>query len=287
MAAIKITTCPLCKTVNNVDETVVVSYEKPDQYEIAVGVTEEEYWRKWVRCKYCSLIFSIYSRRVDAFDLLYEDLYRKPGAVPWRKLSVESTFDLVLALPPEKSETMHRVTYIKNKIEVLKKVNLFPHIKEHRLLDVGGATGSFAHSFLDHEWKSYVMDPSPDGVFIEKYGVQYKEGYFTSDSYYFKFDLISLVFVLEHVLEPADLLTEIRKSLPSHGLLYIEVPDEIAFEKVAQEDDIFNSCHLFMFGPRSIHLLLSQLGFELMSLDRTRTVRGHFALICLARPKIS
>lgn len=86
-------------------------------------------------------------------------------------------------------------------------------------------------------------------------------------------------------MEPSLLLREIKKSLLPDGLIYIEVPDEIAFYKITPSDDIFNSCHLYMFNPSSLEMLLSQNNFEIMSLDRTKTVRGHFALTCLAKPR--
>lgn len=281
------TTCPLCSCVLNVKESIVVSYEKPDQYELAVGIQEDSYFRKWVKCSSCSLNFSIYSRPKDSFDYLYEELYRKVGAVPWRKLSVEQTFEVVLGLPPEKSETTHRVNYIKNKITSLIEADLYPKRANYKLLDIGGATGNFAYAFKNEEWESHVIDPDIAGKFIEKYSVQFRQGWFSSNSYNYKFDLISLIFVLEHVVDPASLLIEIRKSLLPECLVYIEVPDEIAFEKIPSNDDIFNSCHLFMFNPSSLELLLSKNGFELMSLDRTRTTRGHYALSCLARPKLT
>ncbi len=150
---------------------------------------------------------------------------------------------------------------------------------------LGGATGTFAFAFKDEKWESAIIDPDESGGFIQNYNIEFKQGWFTSKSFDFKFDLISLVFVLEHVREPSLLLEEIRKSLPSHGLVYIEVPDEMAFYKISPSDDIFNSCHLFMFNPSSLELLLSQNNFEIMSLDRTRTSRGHFVLTCLAKPK--
>ena len=279
--------CLLCNSEFTVKENTVVSYQKPDQYEIAVGINEDRYYRKWVKCSSCSLNFSIYSRPSNAFDYLYENLYRKVGAVPWRKLTTEQTFELVKNLPSEKSETIYRVNFIKNKISNLTESDLYPAKSRYKLLDIGGATGTFAYAFKDEQWESTIIDPDDAGKFIQNYNVEFKQGWFTSKSFNFKFDLISIVFVLEHVVEPSLLLGEIDKSILPDGLVYIEVPDEVAFFKLDPSDDIFNSCHLFMFNPSSLERLLSQNNFEIMSLDRTRTVRGHFALTCLAKPRLA
>jgi len=276
--------CPLCNEKFIVKENTLASYAGPDQYEIAVGIKEDFYYRKWVKCNSCTLNFSIYSRPKKAFDYLYEELYRKVGAVPWRTLSTEQTFELVAKLPPEKSETIYRVNFIKYKISNLIKSDLYPEKSKYKLLDIGGATGTFAFAFKDEKWQSTIIDPDEAGRFIQKYNVAFKKGWFTSKTFDFKFDLISLIFVLEHVLEPSLLLEEIRKSLLPDGLIYIEVPDELAFYKVSPEDDIFNSCHLFMFNPSSLEMLLRRNNFEIMTMDRTKTHRGHYALTCLAKP---
>ncbi len=136
-------TCPLCCSEFSITENTIASYEKPDQYEMAVGIEENLYYRKWVKCYSCSLTFSIYSRPNSAFDYLYEKLYRKVGAVPWRKLSTEQIFELVLKLPPEKSETIYRVSFIKGKIANLIRSDLYPQKNKYKLLDVGGGYRHF------------------------------------------------------------------------------------------------------------------------------------------------
>ena len=279
----KIILCPLCSNNINVSKNTLVSYKKPDQYELAVGIKNKNYFRKYIRCAQCTLVFSFYSRSVQAFNYLYEELYRKAGSVPWRKYTTEETFKLIKNLPPAQSETYHRVNYIKNRLNSYFKDNILLKKNNYKLLDIGGATGSFAYAFKDKLWKSYIIDPDKSGKFIENYGINFKRGFFKSRSFTFKFDLISLIYVLEHVLNPKSLLKEINRSLNTNGLIYIEVPDEIAFQKLDKNNDIFNSCHLFMFNPNSLTYLLKQSKFELMSLERSRTVRGHFVLSILAK----
>lgn len=44
------------------------------------------------------------------------------------------------------------------------------------------------------------------------------------------------------------------------------------------------SCHLWIFNPKTLSALLGDCGYELMQLNRYRTVRGYYALTALARP---
>ena len=84
-------------------------------------------------------------------------------------------------------------------------------------------------------------------------------------------------------MDPYSTLKALAKDLIPGGLTYIEVPDAIAFDRLPADDDIFNSCHLWMFDPKSITFLLNSAGFELLYLRQTRAVRGHFALMTISK----
>lgn len=275
--------CYLCSEYLETRTNTLASYEQPDQYEEAVGITDHEYFRKWVSCGNCGLKQSLHSRVNNALDVLYEKLYRNRSAVPWRKYTNEETFELVRNLPPESSETVQRASFIKARIRNYQMMGLFPHKSNYRLLDVGGATGSFAFEIKNEDWEVFIVDPDPSGQFLEKYDINFRCGYLNELGFKDQFDLISLIFVLEHIKDPKAILEKVFKLMCKEGLLYIEVPDEIAFIEKASSDDIFNSCHLFMFGPMSLGNLLRQSGFEILSLERSQTKRGHFALTCIAK----
>lgn len=135
--------CYLCLEYSGIEENTLKSYVVPDQYEEAVGITDLAYFRKWVSCGNCGLKQSLHSRSNNALDVLYENLYRKPSAVPWRKYTNEETFELVRKLPPESSETIERVSYVKARICSYQMMGLFPHKSNYRLLDVGGGNRKF------------------------------------------------------------------------------------------------------------------------------------------------
>jgi SAM-dependent methyltransferase len=272
--------CLLC---GETAATILRTYSAPDVYERTVGISDVGYRRAWVKCQNCDFIYSRYSRHPEALDRLYEQAYRA-GDVPWRKGSTREIFDRVVALAPEESETHVRVDWIKKKIDELEKNGLIgcrPGIR--RLLDVGGATGVFAYLFRDADWECHVVDPAESGRFIETdFGVPYHQGSYRPGMAGNVFDLITMIFVLEHLRDPRGLLAAVSKDLSDNGLLYIEVPDAAAFRIKAPDDDIFNSCHLWMFNPESLVRLLTDGGFEIMALSRTQTRRGHLALNVLA-----
>ena len=275
-----------CSICNAKDKKIIFSYDQPDQYEVAAGVTKEGYYRHWIQCTVCGFFYSIYSRDPDKLDNLYASAYRDNQS-GWRKNSVEETFDKVAALPAEESETKFRVNWIKNHIKEAWDSGLVRKgLAPYRMLDIGGATGVFAYEFQDHEWRSHVIDPDENGNFVQtKLNIPFLQKSYEPNSFEFNFDLISLVFALEHMTEPVRLLQGLHQDMGPYSLLYIEVPDEVAFRLRPREDDIFNSCHIWMFGPHTLTTLLNSCGFEVLALNRTRTKRGHYSLMTLAGRK--
>ena len=274
--------CLLCGSTDAIDLMV---YSEPDRYEMAAGVTADGYKRAWVNCGKCGFRYSRYSRDPEILDRLYDDAYRSV-TTSWRSGTAEETFKRVIALPDAESETVERCRNLKACLQRLaaEGIHDMPARSPRRLLDVGGATGVFAYAFKDKEWETEIVDPGNQGRFIEGFGVPYHERRFDDGFDNGSYDLVSMIYMLEHVADPAAVLETARRNLSPDGLLYVEVPDEIAFQRKPAEDDIFNSCHLWMFGPDSLGRLLDRTGLDLLDLRRFRSRRGHFTLSVLARP---
>lgn len=275
--------CLICQAE---DFDIVASYDQPDSYEVAVGVGHEDYLRQWARCKGCGFYYSLYSRDEEVLDRIYTASYRDQNS-NWRKATTEEIFQKVVNLPGNESETKYRVQWIKKNIREAQDNGLVQKKQPpFHLLDVGGATGIFAYEFQDEDWKSAVIDPGESGKFIEqKYHIPYRQAYYRANSFSHGFDLISLVFVLEHLRNPSEILREIHKDMSKNSFLYLEVPDALSFQLKDPSDDIFNSCHLWMFTSNTLTRLLDQCGFEVFSLNRVKTKRGHIALMALATVK--
>jgi len=273
-------TCIICNfSVHN----IIFSYDVPDQYEIAVGVSEKGYFRHWVQCKNCGFYYSIYSRDKEIIHNIYADAYRNEKS-PWRQESVEETFSKIINLPENKSETKIRVKWIKKNIKQLWESEILKNRNEiHQMLDIGGGTGIFAYEFMDKDWESNVIDPNADGQFIEKkLKIPFIQESYAPNRFKHNFDLITLIYVLEHLRDPSSIVKDLHSDMTDNSLIYIEVPDAISFKLKSKEDDIFNSCHLWMFDPNNITRFLNNYGFQVFSLHRMKTIRDHYALMVLA-----
>jgi SAM-dependent methyltransferase len=278
-----VTTCLIC---DSSDYEAIASYNEPDQYERTVGIGPGGYFRMWVRCTSCCFIYSIYSRDHRILDNIYTEVYRGEN-VSWRKKTNEDIFREVTELPESESETKFRVKWIKRTISDVrtngKTVERTP-MTPYAMLDIGGGTGIFAYEFQDEEWISHVIDADHSGQFIEdRLGIPFIAKKYEPLSFDCKFDLITLIFVLEHLEKPLEVLRQLHEDMSLGSFLYIEVPDAICFDLKPPGDDIFNSCHLWMFTPKTLTTLLNVAGYEISVLERVQTIRGHYAITALAR----
>ena len=145
--------CLICKS--NIYD-IVFSYSIPDQYEKAIGLNNEDYYRKWVRCTKCGFYYSQYSRDPFVLDRIYDVSYRKNES-SWRTNTNEEIFKKVINLPENESETKFRVKWIKDNIQVLNSSNLINFVDQpYKMLDIGGGTGVFAYEFQDDKWISHL-----------------------------------------------------------------------------------------------------------------------------------
>ena len=97
-------TCIIC---GSPDHFLIFAYDKPDKYEISLGISGTDYSRKWVKCNECGFYYSISSEMTSVREI-YESLYRGKNS-PWRKESNETIFEKVINLPESESETKKRI----------------------------------------------------------------------------------------------------------------------------------------------------------------------------------
>ncbi len=274
-------TCLICKFNQS---KIIFSYDKPDDLEIAVGVKEKNYFRKWLQCKKCGFYYSIYSRGENVMNKVYSSAYRD-NSKSWRKEgSTEEVFQKVIALPEQESVTKLRIKWIKETINAIWEGGLLKRARPpYKMLDIGGGTGIFAYEFHDNNWKSYVVDPSKGNEFIKtKLKIPLIQTFYKPNIFKKKFNLISMIYILEHLLNPISFLKNVYSDMAPNSFLFIEVPDAINFKLKSAQDDIFHSEHLWIFSPKTLSSILERCGFEVFGLKRLKTKRDHYVLMILA-----
>ena len=136
-----------------------------------------------------------------------------------------------------------------------------------KLLDIGCGPGAFLKVAKEREWdvrglefnRFCIEQLRKDN--IEVVDVQLKKAGFESNS----FQCITLWTVLEHVMEPDDLLSDVASILAPGGVVLILVPnvDSLANRILHERSTTFaGESHVNLFNAKSLTMLLNNNGFE-------------------------
>ena len=138
------------------------------------------------------------------------------------------------------------------------------------LLDIGAGTGAFVHAMQEKGWK--VNGLEPDAATRSKAFDNYKIKLQSTETIFElpenEYEVISMWHVLEHVHTLKPYLHQCYKSLKQNGRLIIAVPNFTSFDakyykKYWAAYDLPR--HLYHFSPKSMSILLDEIGFEIVS----------------------
>jgi SAM-dependent methyltransferase len=149
--------------------------------------------------------------------------------------------------------------------------------------DVGGRDGFYVAPFLDHGWSATVIDPA-DAPVVDTRIVR-DPVTLARHAGPPAFDALVLSHVLEHVVDLAGFLGDVRRVLRPGGLVYTEVPYEV--RRVLLRADLGDPSHQIYFATRTLRHLFEVAGFAVRRCARERTTYDEariFAIVIIAEP---
>jgi SAM-dependent methyltransferase len=147
------------------------------------------------------------------------------------------------------------------------------------ILDIGTATGAFLLALRDIGFTSvHGVEPSHEAArkARESYGLDVVAGDTQTaiEKWDETFAVVSLVAVLEHLVDPGAALREIAKLLRADGLVYLLVPDASRFsDHLDAPYQEFSVEHINYFTVASLTNLLASIGFE-VTVSRAITIKS-------------
>lgn len=139
--------------------------------------------------------------------------------------------------------------------------------RDAAILDIGTATGGLLIALRDLGFTSvHGVEPSPDAVrkARESHGLDVIAGDArAAKSWGFGFAVVSLIAVLEHVVDPKEVIREAADLLDPGGLLYVVLPDAARFsDHVDAPYQQFSVEHINYFTAASLRNVLASVGLE-------------------------
>ena len=145
--------------------------------------------------------------------------------------------------------------------------------KKGKLLDVGCGTGQFLFSMQTLGWEvqGIEVDEQAASIAREEYKLNVSIGALREENFPEKaFDIITLSHVIEHVLDPIELLSECRRILKPSGKLILTTPNmESLGHRLFHENwrGLEVPRHMMVFSTRSIELCIHRAGFKLETIQ--------------------
>jgi SAM-dependent methyltransferase len=222
----------------------------------------ENYYREIWKCSECDHYRS-------TTDISLEELYSgKYASMTYGNVDdIRSNFDRIMNLDPKFSDNIGRVSKIKDFVS-----KYFKNRDKIKILDIGSGLGVFlAQIKLQTEWNCTAIEPDPqmsqhlsNDLNIRTYKDDFRK--LDLDE---RFNIITLNKVLEHVMDPIDLLASCKRYIDSEGLIYIEVPDGqcAAEDRLGYGREEFFLEHHHAFSLNSTKKMIEKAGFELINIE--------------------
>jgi SAM-dependent methyltransferase len=140
-----------------------------------------------------------------------------------------------------------------------------------RLLDIGAGSGIMVEAALENGYRAMGIEPSRWlQQNAQKRNLPVIQGIFPNNQTQGPFDVITLVDVIEHVTNPANLLNEINNALTENGILVLVTPDvrSIAARILRFRWWHYRFAHIGYFNRKNLSLLLEKTGFHIERISR-------------------
>jgi 2-polyprenyl-3-methyl-5-hydroxy-6-metoxy-1,4-benzoquinol methylase len=171
---------------------------------------------------------------------------------------------------------------------------LIPHIKSNsKVLEVGCSSGFMLFPLREMGHTCYGIEPS--GIFSEflrerKIPVYSNLNELEQSNESLDFDIIQHFFVLEHISDPINFLSEQMKLLKPGGKLIFEVPNSAdalftIYDVPAFERFFWSIAHPYYFSEKSLRFVLDSLGFSYeIHLQQRYDLSNHFTWALEGKP---
>lgn len=234
-------------------------------------------YRREIRfCPECGVYYNAHG-----FDMsgLYSQAYNQAKYAR----NLEPAFDKIMALPPGESDNQGRA----DRLEAW-AARRGQDLGELEILDVGSGLAVFAAELARRGYGCHCLDPSPlsaEHALLRAGALSARAGSIADWPPDRPLDLITWNKVLEHVVDPVELLTASRDRLKPGGAVYVELPDgEAALNQIGPERQEFYIDHVTVWTPRALDTLIRRAGLAPDESGRLRDPSGKFTLFAFATP---
>ncbi len=241
------THCPLCRS-ENIKPFKKGTFDPETIKTENFKITDSAYGSLWTfsSCKNCGFVFSnpyVPEEHITDFYSQLED----------HEYSTEA-----------EGRTKNFTTIFKRLNRLQKKI---PHT-DNTLLDIGAASGIFLNLAKQEGYEIEGIEPSEFLVneAHERCGIQLFKGTVEEYKTNKKFPVVTLLDILEHLVEPDAFMSEVDKLIDENGLLVIVTPDikSLAARLTGKRWWHYRIAHINFFNREALAYLLEKHGYDIL-----------------------
>jgi len=258
----------------------IFQYTSPPEGEIRFKFSKlGEYKRNLLKCPVCGHFLSIHKM---SYKTIYEGDYVSSNYKDDN--GIYNTFNKIISLNPDMSDNKQRVKRI---INFFSDILIIKDSEKPCVLDVGSGLCVFLYEMKKYNWQCTALDPDIRNVKHAQKNVGIKAlcNDFMHIDMADKYDLITFNKVLEHVIDPIEMLKKSQLFLKPQGVVYIELPDgeKAKFEGFDREEFFIDHHHIF--SATSFSIMIDKAGFEIINIGRLREPSSKYTLYCFTKLK--
>ena len=224
--------CPICQTSNGKTELKIKT----------LGL-------HYLTCKNCEFTYSYEVLKMEIDRKRYVD---SPATKQHYEIRRAKTYQTL-----EKRKAQY----------ILQSLNNLWTSNSSYLLDVGCATGILLYEAQKIGWIVAGIEATQTYFeFCKSKGLNITLGFFPEDMPKQKYDVITLLDVLEHMPDPLNFLSKTKNYLNPGGMLVVQVPNlnSLLVEIEGKENNNFCYGHWSFFTYKSLNMIMERNGFQLL-----------------------
>ena len=161
------------------------------------------------------------------------------------------------------------------------------HPSRQTLLDIGGSEGFFAGELMRrHGYQATVLDPCPaEALLAEQSGCRAVVGLLEDFQTDERFDVVSMVQTVDHLLDLRGAFEKVQRLLTPHGVFIVDFVDWSYFALRVDPVTATKIDHPLNFTAETSLAALLRFGFEPLQMGRSDCGR-HLLAICRPVPPI-
>jgi len=255
-----------------------------DRFEIAYGISSDQYTRYWCRCDQCGCAVNIMSPESKNVVESVASSYYEIDLGSLDKL--QSRYEFVMNLPENESDNAGRVDRI---LEYLKKHYGDTDLIE--LCDVGSGLGIFPAKLLQQTETYEILNVNVTAIEPDPVSFEFSKrlelfsvikGYFPEAIGSKSFHVITLNKVLEHIEKPIELMKQVASRLKTGGVAYVEVPCISNIQFKTPDDNSLGVLHYNLYDISSLSALLNDVGLTNILCERIIEPSGKITVYSFA-----